>query len=121
MSFSNENNHKTDLKFCAPWLVHEENFEVHRFASYTRKHLQIRIVLNNCVKNHLKTNYVKFRIHYEKDHLCFYKISTNQTLTFISSKLVYFRSVSYIKYSTLKKRTALPLMFCIITRQLSLQ
>ena len=39
VSFSNENNHKTDLKFCAPWLVHEENFEVHRFGSYTRKHL----------------------------------------------------------------------------------
>ena len=63
-----------------------------RFASCIRKLLWIRIILNNCVKNHLKTNYVKFHLHTEKDNLYFYKNSTNQTLTFISSKAVYFKT-----------------------------
>ena len=74
------------------------------------KHLWIRIVLiNNCVKNLLKTNYVKFCIHTEKDNLCFYKNSTNQILTFISNKVVYFKSISHIKHSNHRKRNALPL------------
>ena len=34
----------------------------------------------------MKTNYVKFRIHAEKDHLCFYKNSTNQTLNLSAAK-----------------------------------
>ena len=35
VSFPNENNRKTDLEFCAPWLLDEENFEIY----------QIRILL----------------------------------------------------------------------------
>ena len=35
LSFPNENNRKTDLEFCAPWLLDEENFEIY----------QIRILL----------------------------------------------------------------------------
>ena len=30
--FSHENNCKTDLKFCAPWLAVEENFEKHEIV-----------------------------------------------------------------------------------------
>ena len=82
---------------------------VSRFASCTRKLLWIRIALKNWVKNHLKTNYEQFHIHTKKDNLCFYKNSTNRTLTFISSKVVYFKSVSHINYSSHRKRSALPL------------
>ena len=79
-----------------------------KFVSYTRKLLWNWIILNNrarnSVRNHLKISYVKFRIHAEKDLLCFYKNSANQTSIFISSKVVYFRTISHIKYSTLGKR-----------------
>ena len=34
---------------------------------------------------------MEFRIHAEKDYYCFYKNSTNQTFTFISSNVVYFK------------------------------
>ena len=53
----------------------------------------IIIVLKNSVKSHLKifVNHVVISIHIEKNHLCFYKISGNQTFTFISSKVVYFK------------------------------
>ena len=84
-------------------------------------------IKKNCIKqlckNYLKTNYVKSRIHSEKDHLCFYKNSTNQTLTFTSSKVVYFRSFSeHMKYKTLRKESLhCHYMFRITTRQLSLQ
>ena len=54
-------------------------------------------IKKNCIKklekNHLKISliiYVELHIYTEKDHLCFYKNSGNQTFTFISSKLVYF-------------------------------
>ena len=33
---------------------------------------------------------MEFRINAEKDHLCYYKNSTNQTFTLIRSKTVYF-------------------------------
>ena len=33
---------------------------------------------------------MEFYIHAEKDHLCFYKNSTNQTFAFIRSKVAYF-------------------------------
>ena len=46
----------------------------------------------DCIKELCKTlNYVEFHIHAEKDNLCFYKNSANQTLIFISSKVVYFK------------------------------
>ena len=32
LSFPNKNNHKTDHKFCTPWLVDEENFEIHQIC-----------------------------------------------------------------------------------------
>ena len=53
----------------------------------------IRIVLKNSVKSHLKIflNNVVISIHAEKNNLYFYKISANQTFTFISSKVVYFK------------------------------
>ena len=64
----------------------------------------------------------QFCIHAEKDHLYFYKNSTNQTLIFNSSKVVYFRSISNIKYSTLKKRSLhCHKMSCMTARQLSFQ
>ena len=50
-----------------------------------------RIALQNCVKISLKINYVVFPIHIEKDHLCFYKNSTNQAFAFIHSKKVHFK------------------------------
>ena len=34
---------------------------------------------------------MEFHIHPEKGHVYFYKNSTNQTFTFISSKVVYFK------------------------------
>ena len=42
-------------------------------------------------KKSFEKKYVQFRIHAEKDHLCFYKNFTNQAFIFISSKLVYFK------------------------------
>ena len=33
VSFPNENNRKTDLKFCAPWISDEENFEIHQICN----------------------------------------------------------------------------------------
>ena len=45
--------------------------------------------MNNYVKNHL--NYVEFCIHVLKADFSFYKNSTIQTVTFISSKVVYFK------------------------------
>ena len=100
-----------------------------KFVSYTRKLLWNWIILNNrarnCVRNHLKISYVKFRIHAEKDLLCFYKNSANQTSIFISSKVVYFRTISHIKYSTLGKRHLHCFvwlkMFRMTARQLSFQ
>ena len=80
-----------DLKQCFFYLfILLKNI---RFASFIARHLWKRIVLKNCVKNNWKKKYVEFRIHAEKDHLCFYKKSTNQTFTFISSKLVFFKSL----------------------------
>ena len=70
-----------------------------KFVSYTRRLLQKRNELKNYVKNYLKINSVEFRIHVLKNHLCFYKNSTIQTLTFISSKIVYFKK--YLAYQTL--------------------
>ena len=49
--------------------------------------------------------YAKFHIHAEKDQICFYKNSTDQTFIFTSSKVVNFRSVSNIKYNTIRKRS----------------
>ena len=65
---------------------------------------------------------MKFFIQAEKDHISFYKNSTSQTSTFIRSKVVYFRSVSYIKYSTLRKQSLhCHKMFRITARQWKLQ
>ena len=67
---------------------------------------------------------MEFRIHAEKDHICFYKNPTNQTFTFVSSKVVYVKKhrISHIKYSTLRKRSFhCHLMFRIAARQLRLE
>ena len=45
-------------------------------------------------KNHLKIfliNHAELRMRTENVNLCFYKTSTNQTFTFISSTVVYFK------------------------------
>ena len=36
------------------------------------------------------------KLYTEKDHICFYKNSTNQTLTHISKKVVYFKKHPHI-------------------------
>ena len=54
------------------------------------KSMRLYSTTNNCVKNHLKVNYVIFLIHTEKDHLCFYK-NSNQTFAIISKEVVYFK------------------------------
>ena len=122
VSFPNENNSKTDLKFCTPWSLDEENFEIHQICNLLKK----TFIRKNCIKQLCKEsfekNYVKFNIHAEKDHICFYKTSTNQTFTFISSKVVYCKSIWNIKYSTLRKRSLhCHWMLCIFARQLNLQ
>ena len=76
-----------------------------RLASYNRSLLFKRIVLKNCLKNHLKINYVEFHTHPEKNYLWLNKNSTNQTFTIIKSKVVNLRSISYIKYGALRKRS----------------
>ena len=49
------------------------------------------ILLKNHVRNHLKITFVEFCIHAGKDHQCFCRSFRNQTFTFISSKVVYFK------------------------------
>ena len=56
-------------------------------------------MLKHYVKNHLKINYVESRIHVGVDHLCFCKDFTNQTITFINSKVVYF--MNHLTYQIL--------------------
>ena len=51
---------------------------------------------------------MEFGIHAEKNHLSFYKNSTNQVFTFISRKVV-LRTILHITYSTHKKQFPLPL------------
>ena len=48
-------------------------------------------------KNHLKINYVEISVHLYKDHLTFYKNSTNQTSTLSTGKQLILRSISDIK------------------------
>ena len=65
-----------------------------RFASYTRRLLQKRTEIKNCIKNLFKIFLIQFcgnPYTSRKNHLCFYKNSTNQTFTFISNKVVYFK------------------------------
>ena len=66
---------------CAPWLVDEGNFEIHQICILYLKTFTKKNFINQLCKNHLKINYVKFRIHALKDHLCFNKKFTNQALT----------------------------------------
>ena len=47
--------------------------------------------MKEIVKNHSKINCVKYHIHTENGPLCFNKKSTNQTFTFTSSKVIYFK------------------------------
>ena len=117
VSFPYENNHKTDLNCVHHGYWMKKTLKYIRDLRLTIENFyKKRIVLNNSVKNHLKIKYVKLHIHAEKDHICFYKNSTNQSFTFISSKVVYFRSVSNIKHSTLRKRS----LHCAIKCSISL-
>ena len=72
-----------------------------------------------CVKNHSKIflNYVEFRTHAEKDHLCFYRNSC-QTFIFASSKVVYFKK-HLLSIEPLGKEVSTAIERS--TRQLSLQ
>ena len=71
-------------------------------------------IKKNCIKelrkNHLKINYVEFRIHALKDHICFYKTSTNQTFIVISSKVVYFPLPFDVPYRSQKIKLAVGAM-----------
>ena len=62
-----------------------------KFVFYTRRRLQKRIEIKNYVKNHIKINYVEFRINAYKAHLCFYKNPTIETFTLTISKVAYFK------------------------------
>ena len=80
-----------DLKQCFFYLfILLKNI---RFASFTARHLWKRIVLKNCVKNNWKKKICEIPHTCRKGSSCFYKKSTNQTFTFISSKLVFFKSL----------------------------
>ena len=66
-----------------------------------------RTVWKGCVKNHLKIFLIILcGIPYtQKDHLCFYKNSTNQTFISNSSKVVYFRKHLSCQVQHLQKTT----------------
>ena len=65
---------------------------------------------------------MKFHVHTEKVHLCFYEKSTNQALTFINSKVVSFGILPHIKYSTHEKQSLhCHKMFRMTARQIGLQ
>ena len=53
VSFSNKNNHKTDHRFCAPWSVDEENFEVHQICNLYQK----TFIKKNCIKQLCKKSF----------------------------------------------------------------
>ena len=57
------------------------------------------ILLKNHVRNHLKITFVEFCIHAGKDHQCFCRSFRNQTFTFISSKVVYFKKSRTTKFN----------------------
>ena len=44
-----KNNPKTDFKFCALWLVDEENFEIHQICIFSQNLFE-----NNCIKQMCK-------------------------------------------------------------------
>ena len=54
------------MTFNAISFIFYSNWKNIRFPSYTTRLLFKRIVLKNCVKNHLKINYVEFCIYAEK-------------------------------------------------------
>ena len=65
-----------------------------RLASYIKDFHEKAIVWKNCVKmiwKYFYLNHVEFCIQTVKNYLSFYKNSSNQTFTFIRSKLVYFK------------------------------
>ena len=53
VSFPNKNNSKTDLKFCAPWLLDEENFEIHQICILLWK----TCIKKNCIKQLCKKSF----------------------------------------------------------------
>ena len=127
VSFPSENNYKTDLKCCPPWLRDNEMFHSRSpktvfngisylfilwnnlFVSCTRIFLWKNDSMKELCKNHLKIFLIKLCgiLHgCRRDHFCFYKYFTNQTFTFIKSKVVYFENHLVIKYFTLKKQSS---------------
>ena len=80
-----------DLKQCFFYLfILLRNI---RFASFIARHLWKRIVLKNCVKNNWKKKICGIPHTCRKGSSLLFKKSTNQTFTFISSKLVFFKSL----------------------------
>ena len=64
----------------------------------------------NCIKQLCKKSFENKLCkipHTHRKGLYAFINCTNQTLTFISSKVVYFKSISHIKYSTHRKGSAL--------------
>ena len=54
-------------------------------------------------------NFAEFPMHAEKDHLCSYKNSANQTSSFISSKVVYFKKHLVSNIAPQRMKFPLPL------------
>ena len=132
MSFPSENNYKTDLKFCQPWfatmkMFHSRSFKTafvyRRFLPFYLTEQLICILYQNTLwkkesmkelcKNHLKIFLIKLCgiLHARrKDHFCFYKYFTNQTFTFINSKVVYVKKhLAYQVYHLEKTKFLLSL------------
>ena len=104
VSFSDEFNRKIGLNCHPPWLAKKKFFysrspktalnnvflpfyltENHQICIFYQK----TFTKTNCIKD--KLNYAELYIHAEKNSLCFYKNSGNQSFTFINSKVVYFK------------------------------
>ena len=139
MSFLNKNNRETEFKCCPAWLGDEDIFQsslpkiaLNRFfflpfylpLKEQRSDLHLmpegfykkRVVLENRMKSHLKMFLIKLsgilHTQTEKDYICFYKNSENQTFTFIL----------HIKYRASNKwNFYYHKMFHITAKQLSLQ
>ena len=83
------------------------------FVSCTRILLWKKDSMKELCKNHLKIFLIKLCgiLHARrKDHFCFYKYFTNQTFTFINSKVVYVKKhLAYQVYHLDKTKFLLPL------------
>ena len=54
-------------------------------------------------KDHIKISVIEFRNRLERDHLCFYQISANQTYNLSAANWFTLRGIFHVKYCTLRK------------------